>query len=102
MRQLIKFLSSLKGDVFKLLPMKEQELEGAENHLCDYIQSIIINLQGGAITYPILADQKQYLYVINGLQYLATHAVGFNQWRKIILTSTRSIDNLCRFYEEKN
>ena len=98
MEQLLNFLSSLRGDVFKLLPMKEDEMAGVDNHLGDYIEALLINLEGATTTYPILANQKQYLYVINNLQYASKHPIDFKKWRKIVLNSTRNIDNLdsCR------
>ena len=103
MEQLRNFLSSLRGDVFKLLPMKESEMSGLNNHMSEYIESLIINLTGAMTTYPILASQKQYLYVVNNMQYIHGHSVDFKQWRKIILNSTRNIDNLCVLYGgEKN
>ena len=98
MEQLLNYLSNLRGDVFKLLPMKESEMEGLDNHLGDYMEALLVNLSGGLTTYPILSSQKQYLYVINNLQYLSTHTVDFKKWRKIILSSTRNIDNLFVLY----
>lgn len=94
MEQLKSYLKSLRGDIFKLLPMKEAEMEGVDNHVLEYVESIIVNLTGALTTYPVLATQKQYLYVINNVQYIYKHSVNFKQWRKIILNSTRSIDNL--------
>ncbi len=89
--------------MFKLLPMKESEMSGLDNHMGDYIESLIINVTGAMKTFPILASQKQYLYVVNNLQYINSHSVDFKQWRKIILNSTRNIDNLCVQYGgEKN
>ncbi len=94
MDQFLNFLSNLRGDVFKLLPMKEDEMAGVENHLDEYIESLLINLEGATTTYPVLANQKQYLYVINNLQYASKNTVEFKKWRKIVLNSTRNIDNL--------
>lgn len=98
MEQLLNFLSNLRGDIFKLLPMKESEMTGVNNHLNEYIDTLIVNLGGATTTYPVLASQKQYLYVINNLQYLLMNSVDFKQWRKIILNSTRNIDNLFMLY----
>lgn len=98
MEQLLNYLSNLRGDVFKLLPMKESEMSGMNNHLNDYIESLVVNVGGALTTYPILASQKQYLYVINNLQYLLNQPVEFKKWRKIVLNSTRSIDNLYLLY----
>lgn len=78
--------------------MKESEMSGMNNHLNDYIESLVVNVGGALTTYPILASQKQYLYVINNLQYLLNQPVEFKKWRKIVLNSTRSIDNLYLLY----
>lgn len=98
MEQLLNFLSNLRGDVFKLLPMKESEMNGVNNHLTDYMETLIINIKGAVATYPVLANEKQYLYVINNLQYLLKNSIDFKQWRKIVLNSTRNIDNLFVLY----
>lgn len=98
MEQLGNYLLSLRGDVFKLLPMKESEMSGLNNHVDEYIESLIVNATGAMTTYPILASQKQYLYVLNNMQYLRSNTVDFKQWRKIVLNSTRGIDNLCALY----
>lgn len=98
MEQLKNFLLSLRGDVFKLLPMKESEMSGTDNHLSEYIEAMIINLSGATKTYPTLAAQKQYLYVLNNMNYIRNNEVDFKKWRKIVLNSTRYIDNLCSYY----
>lgn len=103
MEQLKSFLLNVRGDIFKILPMKEAEINGANNHLEEYIESLIINLTGATKTFPDLALQKQFLYVLNNLQYLNSHIDDFKRWRKIILNSTKSIDNLCSLFGgEKN
>lgn len=94
MSQLKKYLSNLRGDVFKLLPMKESEIGGMVNHLREYMETLIVNMSGASTTYPTLSNEKRFLYVINNLQYLLKQEVDFEQWRKIILRSTRYIDDL--------
>lgn len=99
MEQLKNYLISLRGDVFKLLPMRESELKGLDNHTHEYVGSLVINLEGAMVTYPVLATQKKYLYVINKMQYIRTHPnVKFAEWRSIILNATRSIDDLYVLY----
>ena len=39
----INFLTNLVGDVYKILPMKEEEIKGAKNHLPEYVKRTIIN-----------------------------------------------------------
>ena len=101
MEQLLLFLTNLRGDVFKLLPMKEDELEGADNHLSDFLSGLIITLKGGVFTYPELAKEKKYLYMISNLQYILNTEVPFWRWRKIILASSRDLDDLLVFFNEE-
>ena len=98
MDQLSLFLTNLRGDVFKLLPMKEDEMEGMDNHLSDFLSGLIITLKGGVFTYPELAKEKKYLYMISNLQYILNNDVPFWRWRKIILSSRRDIDDILAFY----
>lgn len=91
MEHLNNYLAGLRGDIFKLLPMKEAEIEGADNHILDYLETIIINMEGAKEVYPELAKQKQYLYVINNMHFLLSRKVEYSRWRKIILNSTKSV-----------
>ena len=98
MKELVKYLSSLRGDIFKLLPMKEDEQAGRDNHVSEYLDALLINMSGALVTYPMLGSQKQYLYVLNNLQYIHKNNVSFDRWRKIILGSGKDIDNLYVYY----
>jgi len=94
MEQLKNYLSSLRGDIFKLLPMKEAAMNGLDNHIDEYLEGIVVNLSGATKTYPELSTQKLFLYVLNNMQYLLSNTVEFKVWRRIILSSTKNIDNL--------
>lgn len=98
MEQLVVFLKDVTGDIFKILPMKEDSLRGTENYLNDYISSLLVNLTGATKMYPELAKQKQYLYIINNLQYLNNNQADFSQWRRIILGSTNNINKLITMF----
>ena len=95
MKNTSMFLLKLRNDVFKLLPMKEQSDKGKDNHLIDYLYSLIITTEGGVNTFAELGDQKSYVYVVTNLNYLHSHPdIEFANWRKIILNCTRSLDDL--------
>ena len=98
MEQLISYLKEITGDVFKLLPMKEDELKGVDNHLREYLESLTVNMNGALKTYPELVNEKEYLYVINNLNYIYTNEVDFAHWRTIILNSVRGLSNLHSSY----
>lgn len=97
-KQLRKYLLSLRGDIYKLLPMKEAEMGGSNNHLYEYIDSLIVNMKGATITFPSLECQKQFLYVLNNLQFIKRKEVPFDQWRTIVLGSGTEIYNLYIYF----
>ncbi len=91
-KQLRIYLSGIRDDIFKLLPMREAQLQGEENYLDDYIETLIMNIKGGMLTFPLLGQNKYYLYIINSLQYIAQNNVTLKKWRKVILDSVHDID----------
>lgn len=102
MRNLATFLVKLRNDVFKILPMKEAANEGEDNHLGDYIYSLIITSEGALSTYSRLSTEKPYIYVINNLNYLHNHPdLSLTNWRKVILNSTRGLNDLYLKYEQE-
>ena len=88
------FLQYLAGDIFKLLPMKEEELQGATSTLNEYLDAQIINVRGALKTFPELGEQKKYIYIINNLEYLRNNEIEFAKWRKTVLNSTRYAKDL--------
>lgn len=95
MKNIATFLLKLRNDVFKLLPMKELADKGKDNHIADYVNSLVITAEGAVLTYNELESQKPYIYVINNLNYLYLHTnMEFTCWRKIILNCTRSLNDL--------
>lgn len=92
---LIIYLKMLRNDIFKLLPMKEEENIGKDNHIKEYLSNLIISINGAIETYQFLKTSKKYIYIINNLNYLANSSnIPFHTWRKIILTSTNSLTNI--------
>lgn len=93
-KRLVIFLENLRGDVFKLLPMKESELDGVNAHLNNYLDSLIINIKGAMDMYPQLSGEKPLVYILNNLQYMRNNDLEFKQWRKIVLDATHDIDRI--------
>lgn len=95
MKNVCTFLLKFRNDVFKLLPMREELDNGNNNYLSDYVESILISAEGALTTFAELEAQKNYIYVINNLNYLKNHSsLEFSSWRKVILNCTRCIDDL--------
>ena len=94
MEQTIRYLLGLRGDVYKLLPMREAEENGREPFVNEYLDALLVNVSGALRTYPELAKQKKYLWVVNNLQYLSIVYVEFAKWRTIVLNTVSAIADL--------
>lgn len=97
--KLTNYLIVLRNSIYKLLPMKEGEGQGSDNHINEYIDSLITNINGAGETYPMLVSHREYLWVINDLQYLRSYKVSFSKWRSIVLNSTSAIEGLYQLYK---
>lgn len=99
MNETNRFLNNIINDIFKLLPMKEDALEGIENQLDIYIQDVVTNMRGAAKEYPILSADKYYMYAINKLRCLNEDDIPFALYRKTILDTIATIKRLSKEYE---
>ncbi|MFA5625811.1 MAG: hypothetical protein WC966_12315 [Bradymonadales bacterium] len=93
-----EYLKSIRGDVFKILPMKEDQEQGEQNYLYKYIESLTFNLIGGLEQFEFLGREKQYIYAITNLRFLMHNDVDFLQWRRIVLTAVGGISTLYKKY----
>lgn len=63
------YLNNIIGCIYKVLPLKEEK----NNYLPDYIDSLLVQLKGAAITYPLLSSNSKYISVINSIQYFCNN-----------------------------
>lgn len=66
------YLEAITGRVFKVLPMKEQELRGFAVYLRDYLSSLAIEMVGASTTFECLGIDTDYIAVVNTMNGLAS------------------------------
>jgi hypothetical protein len=88
------YLSSIRSDIFKILPMKEQFDAGEQVYLKKYVDGVIINLLGGLNHFEFLGKEKKYIYAITNLRYLINNDAPFSQWRRVVLSTVNGINSL--------
>lgn len=67
------YLNSLVGKLFKIIPLKENETDT----LPSYIDSLSIEINGGMITFPVLASNDKYITIANIINCLNKEAFAF-------------------------
>lgn len=90
----ITYLTNFQNKVFKLLPMREDYDNGADNHLDEYLDSLCLNYSGALVCYPLFSSTKELVEVQSNLSFLKnTSDIDFAKWRRTVLKSVRLIDN---------
>lgn len=90
MDMLTTYFSTLPNKIFKLLPMRENEESGTDNHLSEYLDNLCANFAGAFDCYPELSDIAELVEVRNNIVFLrGNQDVEFKRWRSIVLRSTR-------------
>ena len=69
---IVSYLDAITGRVFKILPMKEQELRGFDVYLRDYLSSLAIEMVGASTTFACLGLDSDYIAVVNTVNGLAS------------------------------
>ena len=59
------YLNNIKGGVYKILPLWEEEHDGADVHLDIYLSMLVDEMTGALSTFPILQEDPQYLEVVS-------------------------------------
>lgn len=96
------YLISLRGKIFKLLPMREAYEQGADNHLDEYIENLCSNLDGAFSCHPEFSSYREMAEIQGNLWSLkANPRTDFAKWRSTVLRSVRLVQSvLSRCYEE--
>lgn len=94
------YLLHLCNKVFKLLPMREAEDSGEDNHLNEYLDNLCANFEGAFDCYSELANIKEIVEVRSNIAFLKNNRdVEFSKWRSMVLRSTRLVQVVASKYE---
>lgn len=87
-----KYLSSLKGKVYKILPMKEEDDKGLKT----YINSLCVELEGsvGVSTLPVTSESTEYIRVICVIKWLKENDFTVNVCRREIFKCLNIIETM--------
>jgi hypothetical protein len=81
--------------------MKEEAINGADNHINSYIEGLLTNAGGAGSVYPWLHTRKEYSYLINNLNFLLSNTVEFKTWRKMVLNFASDMNKLILLCEQR-
>lgn len=89
-----EYLTHLIGSIFKILPLKEDSDSGIDVGLKDYIDSVVIQVVGGRMTYSSLADNVDYTTVVNTINYLNANEFTHKQCRREVFKCINLLQTL--------
>lgn len=84
-----EFLKSLINQIFKMLPLKEEQ-----NPYLKYIEGVLVQVQGAQNTYPVLKSNAKYISVMNTLQFFSCNEFTHTQCRQEVFRCIHTIEHL--------
>lgn len=94
-------IHKLTGAIFKILPMKEEELKGEEVYLLQYIDSIKTETMGMLKTYPSLSNNSDFLRIVNTMQGMDWEASDLKKYKSEVLKMTNLLNKIEAEFEEE-
>lgn len=90
------FIERFTGHVFKIIPLKECESSGAygDIHLSEYIDSVAIEANGALTTFDGLANNMDFITVVNILNYLNKNEVSEDVCRREVLKALSLLNKI--------
>lgn len=89
-----EYLTHLIGVIFKILPLKEDTDSGIDVGLYDYIDSVVIQVVGGKMTYKKLETNPQYISIINAINYLNNNEFSHKQCKREVFRCINALQEL--------
>jgi len=70
---ILLFIQSLTGKVYKILLLKESEIDGCKVYLSDYLDSLLVDMMGAPDNFVSLKENIEYITVLNIVNYMSSH-----------------------------
>ena len=87
---MIDFLKYMIGNIYKILPLNDENNCGVQEH----IDSVTIQLIGALDTYPELKANQRYISIINSMNFLRKNDYTQRQCKREILRCTNTLQKL--------
>jgi hypothetical protein len=88
------YLDSLKAKIWKLLPMREDSDSGQDNHLPEYLKSLIVEVIGALMLHDVLKRDGYYHSIVNTLTYMSAHKLGHIEWRAEVFKMMKALERM--------
>lgn len=92
--RITSFYKHMEGGIFKLLPLYEEQQEGLDVHLDVYMQDLWDELIGAQALFPELAENGEYISILNTVHFLMANECDFDTWRRRVLKMVRTLNEL--------
>lgn len=86
------YLNTMIGSVYKILPMYDNN----DSTLTDYLDSLYVQLVGGAECYEELKGNQRYYSIVNIIQYFRKNEYDKKTCKREVLKCTNILQKLSR------
>lgn len=90
------YIQYLIGKLYKILPMKENQDAGVDVHLQEYLDALLREVLGSLDTFPEARECKEYLAVVNVLQFLCRNEFDLDVCRRDVFKMLNLLDQIVK------
>ncbi len=87
-----EFLASMIGNIFKILPLYDENNMGLQSH----IDSVAIQLIGALDTFQDLKTNQKYISIINSINFLRKNDYTKKQCKREVLRCTNILESMIK------
>ncbi len=87
-----EFLASMIGNIFKILPLYDENNIGIQSH----IDSVAIQLIGAMDTFQDLKTNQKYISIINSINFLRKNDYTKKQCKREVLRCTNILESMIK------
>ena len=90
----LNFVQYLTKEIFKMIPLKQEEDDGDNRHLPEHISRVYIEASGACTWSEYLSNNQKYMIIITTLAYMSEHSLEFKVFRREALKMLATLNKI--------
>lgn len=90
----LNFIQYLTKEIFKMIPLRQEEDSGGNRHLPEHISRVYIEASGAYTWSEYLSHNQKYMVVTTTLAYMSDHSLDFKIFRREALKMLTTLNKI--------
>jgi hypothetical protein len=90
----LAYIRNLTSQIYKMLPMSDSDELIERMHLKEFINSIIVQIDGSLLTFPNLSSDEDYIIIMNILHYWDSNDIKLIPFKREVRKMMRCLNRI--------